>query len=125
MLVSVHIGADNSYTWAKWKLVADAALKDEFAFWMREEAGKWIFLVSDDRELLLLQAALGIERIKYGIEENVELSTQEKQHIENAQITDQSQVESVLARALRIGAATTIGELKEELLNDPRRVSPT
>ena len=121
MLMSVFIGASNSYVWAKWRLLADTVLSDELAFWMRPERGKWEFLVSDDAELAALKAALDKEGIRYEAEKNVELIAEEKQHIENAQITDRSQVESVVTRAARIGAATTIEDLKEEMLNDRAR----
>ena len=113
------------FEYAKWNLLADAYMAEEvyapFAgFHQRDEAdGSATFLIPDDATLAQVKAVLDLYNVKYPMGEiNVELTIDEKTTLELSSIRSRGEVTPLLKRAAAIRAASSLDELKEELVKE-------
>lgn len=108
---------------AKWLIWGSSLLDEEryVEIWQREMIispdGLGVkFLVADDAALAELKVICAAEGVELGKEIGVELSAAHKQYIIDSNIYSINHVDDTVARAERIDAATTVDELKVEML---------
>lgn len=111
--------AGSTIHYAEWKLIAHAeAIYPEFSeTWQRPEPdGTITFLLSDNAELATVKSNLTRYGIKYDLETKVELTSRQKALLDGAGLRSRADVPRALERLELIDAATTVAELKAEVL---------
>ena len=104
--------------YAKWSMLGDGSLPQEQYpdIWQRDGGRDTLYLVKDDAALASLKTICGIYNVKLQPEVNIELSIDDQQTISDSGVRTRSAADDVLARKARIQAATTIDDLKAEML---------
>ena len=103
----------------KWTAIAGETLTGLEEAWQEpQEDGTAFFLVESDETLAELKEILRRLNIQITSEVSVELTTQEKQWIQDSGIRSRSDVDATLVRAARINTATTIEDLKGIMMSD-------